>query len=128
MENFNMTEFKDVKSAIVEAQLASTPKDKVVSDIMKGSADLLSANDIIQRLGITANEFEILVGLPNHYVRTNRGLGAVIHSAKMFDPYIELVNSELEKNITFPKPDIYILGKARWKKETFKKWLEEQCQ
>ena len=123
-----MTEFKDVKQSIVAAQLASTPKDKVVSDIMKGSADLLSANDIIQRLSITANEFERLVGLPNHYVRTNGGLGAVMRSAQMFDPHIELINSELEKNITFPKPDIYILGKALWKKETFKNWLEEQCQ
>lgn len=123
-----MTEFKDVKQSIVAAQLASTPKDKVVSDIMKGRADLLSANDIIQRLSITANEFERLVGLPNHYVRTNGGLGAVMRSTQMFDPHIELINSELEKNITFPKPDIYILGKARWKKETFKKWLEEQCQ
>ena len=123
-----MTEFKDVKQSIVAAQLASTPKDKVVSDIMKGRADLLSANDIIQRLSITANEFERLVGLPNHYVRTNGGLGAVMRTTQMIDPHIELINSELEKNITFPKPDIYILGKARWKKETFKKWLEEQCQ
>ena len=42
-----MTEFKDVRSAIVEAQLASTPKDKVVNDIMKGRTEL--------------------VNLPNHY-------------------------------------------------------------
>lgn len=123
-----MTEFEDVKQAIVEAQLASTPKDKVVNDIMKGSAELLSANDIINRLGITAVEFQELVNLPNHYLRTNGGLGAAVYTTKrMFDAHIELINQELEKNLSFPKPDLYILGKARWKKETFKKWLEEQC-
>ena len=123
-----MTEFKDVKQAIVEAQLAATPRDKLVNDIMKGSADLLSANDIITRLGISADEFKELVNLPNHYLRTNGGFGATVYNTKrMFDAHIELINQELEKNISFPKPDLYILGKARWKKETFKKWLEEQC-
>ncbi|MCI7353330.1 MAG: hypothetical protein SPE06_05460 [[Actinobacillus] rossii] len=123
-----MTEFKDVKQAIVEAQLAATPRDKLVNDIMKGSADLLSANDIITRLGISADEFMKLVNLPNHSLRTNGGLGAAVYaSRRMFDAHIELINQELEKNISFPKPDVYILGKARWKKETFKKWLEEQC-
>ena len=123
-----MTEFKDVKEAIVEAQLASTPKDKVINDIMKGSAELLSANDIINRLGITAREFQELVNLPNHYLRSNGGLGAALHTTqRMFDTHIELINQELEKKLFFPKPDLYILGKARWKKETFKKWLEEQC-
>ncbi|EER47566.1 hypothetical protein AM305_07793 [Actinobacillus minor NM305] len=123
-----MTEFKDVKQAIVEAQLASTPKDKVINDIMKGSAELLSANDIINRLGITAKEFQELVNLPNHYLRTNGGLGSALHTTqRMFDTHIELINQELEKKLFFPKPDLYILGKARWKKETFKKWLEEQC-
>lgn len=112
-----MTEFKDVKQAIVEAQLASTPKDKVVNDIMKGSAELLSANDIINRLGIGADEFQELVNLPNHYLRINGGLGAAVYNTRrMFDTHVELVNQELEKNISFPKPDLYILGKARWKK------------
>ncbi len=113
-----MTEFKDVKQAIVEAQLASTPKDKVVNDIMKGSAELLSANDIINRLGIGADEFQELVNLPNHYLRINGGLGAAVYNTRrMFDTHVELVNQELEKNISFPKPDLYILGKARWKKK-----------
>ena len=67
------TKFEDVKQSIVEAQLASTPKDKVVNDIMKGAADLLSANDIIKRLGITADEFQELVNLPNHYLRNTGG-------------------------------------------------------
>lgn len=123
-----MAEFKDVKQAIVEAQLASTPKDKMINNIMKGSAELLSANDIILRLGITANEFEKLVKLPNHYLRINGGLGAALAAThSLFDPHIELINQDLEKSSTFPKPDLYILGKARWTKETFKKWLEEQC-
>lgn len=123
-----MTEFKDVKQSIVEAQLASTPKDKVVNDIIKGSAELLSANDIINRLGITVEEFQELVNLPQHYLKANGGLGAAIYrTQRMFDAHIELINQELEKNLSFPKPDLYILGKARWKKETFKQWLEEQC-
>lgn len=122
------TEFENVKPAIIEAQLASTPKNQLVNDIMKGSADLLSANDIIHRLGINADEFLKLVNLPNHYLRTNGGLGGSIYQAKkMLDVHIELVNQELEKSISFPKPDLYILGNARWKKETFKQWLEEQC-
>lgn len=122
------TEFKDVKQAIVEAQLAATPKDKLVNDIMKGSADLLSANDIITRLGITAHEFMSLVNLPKHSLRTNGGLGAAMYASRqMFNTNIELINEELEKKTTFPKPDLYILGKSRWKKETFQKWLEEQC-
>ena len=122
------TEFKDVKQAIVEAQLAATPKDKLVNDIMKGSADLLSANDIITRLGISVDEFMKLINLPNHSLRTNGGLAAAVYASKrMFDTHIELINEELEKKTSFPKPDLYILGKARWKKETFKKWLEGQC-
>ena len=67
-----MTEFKDVRSAIVEAQLASTPKDKVVNDIFKDvkqaivEAQLAATpkdkvvNDIMK--GRTE-----LVNLPNHY-------------------------------------------------------------
>jgi hypothetical protein len=122
------TKFEDVKQFIVEAQLASTPKDKVVNDIMKGTADLLSANDIIKRLGITADEFKELVNLPNHYLRTRGGLAGALHNnTTLFNANIELINQDLEKASSFPKPDLYILGKARWKKETFKKWLEEQC-
>ncbi|MDU4440264.1 MAG: hypothetical protein E7I89_06120 [Haemophilus parainfluenzae] len=124
------TKFEDVKQSIVEAQLASTPKDKVVNDIMKGAADLLSANDIIKRLGITADEFQELVNLPNHYLRNTGGTfgEALYRSSRLFDSHIELINKDLEGKSTFPKPDFYILGKARWKKETFKKWLEEQHQ
>ena len=124
------TKFEDVKQFIVEAQLASTPKDKVVNDIMKGTADLLSANDIIKRLGITADEFQELVNLPNHYLRNTGGTfgEALYRSSRLFDSHIELINKDLEGKSTFPKPDFYILGKARWKKETFKKWLEEQHQ
>ena len=124
------TKFEDVKQSIVEAQLASTPKDKVVNDIMKGAADLLSANDIIKRLGITADEFQELVNLPNHYLRNTGGTfgEALYRSSRLFDSHIELINRDLEGKSTFPKPDFYILGKARWKKETFKKWLEEQHQ
>ena len=124
-----MTEFKDVKRAIVAAQLATSPKDKMINSIMKGSAELLSANDIIQKLGITVDEFKELLKLPNHYLRTEGGLGAVIHGSQaLFDRNVERINKELEqKKGFFPKPDLYILGKARWTKETFKKWLEEQC-
>lgn len=123
-----MAEFQDVKQSIIEAQLAATPRDKLVNDIVKGSADLLSANDIITRLGITANEFTELVNLPNHSLRTYQGLSALgSNRAKTFESYVELINEELGRNISFPKPDLYILGKARWKKETFKKWVEKQC-
>lgn len=123
-----MTEFKDVEDAIVETQLASTPRDKVINDIVKGAGNFLSANDIIKRLGISADEFKDLVNLPNHYIRTNGGLGAALYSStRLFDATVELVNKDLEQKKSFPKPDLYILGKARWKKETFKKWLEEQC-
>ncbi|OBW93004.1 hypothetical protein [Gallibacterium salpingitidis] len=123
-----MAEFKDVKQAIVEAQLASTPKDRMINSIMTGATELLSANDIILRLGITANEFEKLIKLPNHYLRTSSGFGAALSATQaLFDTHIELINKDLEKISTFPNPDLYILGKARWTKETFKKWLEEQC-
>lgn len=119
--------FEDVKQSIVEAQLASSPKDKMINSIMKGTADLLSANDIINRLGITPNEFEKMVNLPRHYVNA-KGLGGAVHAANvLFDPHIELINHDLEEKTMFPKPDLYILGKARWTKETFKKWLEKQC-
>ncbi|HDR1420435.1 hypothetical protein CDE51_09940 [Pasteurella multocida] len=128
------TKFEDVKEAIVKAQLASTPRDKVINDVIKGSAELLSASDIISRLSITVNEFRELVGLPNHYIKIKPGasIPSVIgessyYSKELYSSDIELINKELEKNISFPKPDLYILGKARWKKETFKKWLEEQC-
>lgn len=122
------TKFEEVKQSIVEAQLASTPKDKMVNNIMKGSSELLSANEIIQQLGIEPYEFEQLVNLPNHYIQMNNSLGATLaHSTRLVGRKIELINRDLEKKSQFPKPDLYILGKARWTKETFKKWLEEQC-
>lgn len=125
-----MTEFKDIKQAIVAAQLSATPKEQMINSIMEGSAELLSANDIIKKLGITADEFsELLLKLPNHYLRVNGGLGeAVMRTRALFDRDVELINRDLEQKSTFPKPDLYVLGKARWTKETFKKWLEEQCQ
>ncbi|HDR1805563.1 TPA: hypothetical protein QB606_000827 [Pasteurella multocida] len=128
------TKFEDVREAIVKAQLASTPRDKVINDVIKGSAELLSANDIIIRLSITVGEFRKLVGLPNHYIKIKPGAsipniigGSSYCSKELYSSDIELINKELEKKTSFPKPDLYILGKARWKKETFKKWLEEQC-
>ncbi|MDC2824574.1 hypothetical protein PHA51_00785 [Rodentibacter pneumotropicus] len=124
-----MTEFKDVKNAIVEAQLASIPSDQMISEITLGMSNVISAHDIIKRLGITIDEFKELVNLPNHYVRTTGSpLAATLYnSSRLFETNIELVNKELEGKTTFPKPDFYILGKARWKKETFEKWLQEQC-
>ncbi len=41
----------------------------------------------------------------------------------MLEEILKLATSHLLKNLV----NLYILGKARWKKETFKKWLEEQC-
>ncbi|KGQ29758.1 hypothetical protein [Gallibacterium anatis] len=121
--------FDQVKSNIVKAQLTSSPKDRMINSIMNGSAELLSANDIILRLGITVKEFEKLIKLPNHYLKTNGELGAAFAAThSLLDSNIELINKDLsEKGSVFPKPDLYILGKARWTKETFKKWLEEQC-
>lgn len=122
------TEFENVKQAIVDAQLASTPRDQMAHEITNGMANLLSAHDIIKRLGITANEFQELVNLPNHYLQTTGGvLGVSRHNTeRLFEARIELINKDLEGKSTFPKPDFYLLGKARWKKETFKKWLAEQ--
>lgn len=122
--------FEDVKQSIVEAQLASIPSDKMISEITSGMSNVISAHDIIKRLGITPDEFQELVNLPNHYLRNTGGtLAATLYSSsRLFDSHIELINKDLEGKSTFPKPDFYILGKARWKKETFKKWLEEQYQ
>lgn len=119
--------FEDVKQSIVEAQLAS---DKMISEITSGMSSVISAHDIIKRLGVTPDEFQELVNLPNHYLRNTGGTfgEALYRSSRLFDSHIELINRDLEGKSTFPKPDFYILGKARWKKETFKKWLEEQHQ
>lgn len=120
-------EFEDVKAEIVAAQLAATPKGVLVESVLKGTADLLSAHDIIRALGISSAEFEKLVNLPNHYLNAE-GSGAALHNAVNFlNPHIELISRDLEKQNDFPKPDLYILGKARWKKSTFKAWLEKQC-
>ena len=119
--------FIDVKQSIIEAQLASSPKDKMINSIMRGTADLLSANDIINRLGITSSEFERMVNLPRHYIAA-KGFGSATHDLiGLFDQHIEFINQDLEDETKFPEPDLYILGKARWTKETFKKWLEAQC-
>lgn len=122
-----MTEFKHIKQAIVEAQLASTPKDKMIQSIMQGTTELLSANDIIQKLGITTDEFQRLVDLPNHQLR-NSTLGHITRFySDVSGGQVELVDTNWEATNKFPKPDLYILGKARWTKETFKEWLEKQC-
>ena len=102
----------------------------MISEITSGMSNVISAHDIIKRLGITPDEFQELVNLPNHYLRNTGGtFGETLYkSSRLFDSHIELINRDLEGKSTFPKPDFYILGKARWKKETFKKWLEEQHQ
>ena len=114
------TNFEDIKQLIVEAQLASTPQEKMISEMTNGMSNLLSADDIIECLCITTDEFKELVNLPNHELRypTNAILLAYYNS-KLVNARIELVNRDLEGESTFPKPDLYILGKARWKKETF---------
>lgn len=118
-----MCAFKEVKKAIVDAQLASTPKAALLNDVAQGAVVLLSANDIIRSLGISAKAFEQLVGLPNHYLQSD----GVNNATSLFEQRVELVNRELESVGGFPKPDLYVLGKARWAKSTFKKWLDAQC-
>ena len=122
--------FEDVKQSIIDAQLASITSDKMIDEITGGMSNVISAHDIIKRLGITPDEFQELVNLPNHYLRNTGGTfaEALYRSTRLFDSHVELINRDLEGKSTFPKPDFYILGKARWKKETFKKWLEEQHQ
>ena len=86
--------FKDVKQSIIEAQLASSPKDKMINSIMRGTADLLSANDIINRLGITSSEFERMVNLPRHYIAA-KGFGSATQDLiGLFDQHIELINKK----------------------------------
>ena len=124
------TKFEDVKQAIIEAQLASIPRNEIINEITSGMANFLSADDIIKCLDITPDEFQNLVNLPNHYLKTTGSplVATLYHKNRFFDSSLELVNESLESKATFPKPDFYLLGKARWKKETFNQWIEEQCQ
>lgn len=121
--------FEDIREQIIESQLSQAYEKVLVDKILEGKQELLSANDIIEILGISHTEFQEMINLPNHilFASNARSLFDITNRLNPTSSKYELINEELKQNTRLPKPDLYILGKARWAKTTIKHWLEKQC-
>ncbi|KAA6208070.1 hypothetical protein [Avibacterium paragallinarum] len=120
--------FEDIKDDIVASQLSQSYEKVLIDNMLQGKRELLSANDIIEMLGISSDEFKEMLDLPNHVLFASNAR-AVFDLTSRLNPAnakYELINTELKQSTKLPKPDIYIIGKARWAKGTIKNWLENQ--
>ena len=87
-------------------------------NIILGNAQLLTADDIAQRLGISIDVFHRWVKNADHkyQIPMNSALETLGNS---------LTNalSGKKENTAFAKPDVYIGSYPRWTVETFRNWL-----
>ncbi|WP_338187815.1 hypothetical protein [Thalassospira tepidiphila] len=98
----------------------------LIDDIVSGSAILLSADDICQRLSISRSTFD-------RWVKNGQPIKEMIaefrrDKDKNLSRAGKLLNhmqrSDIDRSITsFPPPDIRIGGSPRWSADTLKKWL-----
>lgn len=78
-----------------------------------GTATLLTADQICERIGVSRSTFD-------RWVRNGEGRGlAGAGQMVMLDAGANLTEDALR----FPPPDIRIGNSPRWELETFKKWL-----
>lgn len=114
---------EQIKKILISEQQSDPVENQLVDAIIAGKVELLSDVDICKKLNLSVPEFTRLVRqsdpsyradlphFPEHAIRAF----SVSQSTKLTLPY--------KQTFSFPKPDIYIAGKARWTTDTLKNWL-----
>ena len=93
--------------------------------MIEGKIKLLSAKDIYTRLNISSGEFEQLVknSDPTYSLHERNKIDAITDSLIGKGLVKAISRTEIQYKYSFPKPDLYIAGKARWSPDTLKRWL-----
>ena len=86
------------KNLLLQEQKGNFDKEELIENIILGNAQLLTADDIAQRLGISIDVFHRWVKNADH-------------------------KYQIPMNSAFAKPDVYIGSYPRWTVETFRNWL-----
>lgn len=102
-----------IKAILIAAQRPAITKEQIIDDVVAGKVKLLTAEQISERIGIDEAVFTLWVKQSTDDYHPRK-------------PRKELGKDKMPLMATFPKPDIYIAGEARWTQETFKMWLIQQ--
>lgn len=127
-DNKNTNErIEQIKKMLISEQEGIATNEQIINDLVAGKIKLLSAKDIYTRLNISSDEFTQLVKRsdPNFRLNENNIVDTFMEKLnlpKAIDVY-NVSSSNTKDSYSFPKPDLYIAGKARWSPDTLKKWL-----
>lgn len=122
MSNYNVkVKFNPIeatKNLLLQEQKGNFDKEELIENIILGNVQLLTADDIAQRLGVSIDVFHRWVKNADHkyQIPINSALEA------LGDPLINAL-SDKKENTAFTKPDLYIGSYPRWTVETFRNWL-----
>ncbi|BBF07655.1 hypothetical protein [Haemophilus influenzae] len=116
---------EQIKKLLISEQEGIAPNEQIINDLIEGKIKLLSAKDIYTRLNISSGEFEQLVkhSDPTYSLHEKNKMDAFTKSLIRKDLIKAISRTEIQYKYSFPKPDLYIAGKARWSPDTLKRWL-----
>ena len=116
---------EQIKKLLISEQEGIAPKEQIINDLIEGKIKLLSAKDIYTRLNISSGEFEQLVknSDPTYSLHEKNKMDALTKSLIGKGLIKTISQTEIQYKYSFPKPDLYIAGKARWSSDTLKRWL-----
>jgi hypothetical protein len=116
---------EQIKKLLISEQEGISPNEQIINDLIEGKIKLLSAKDIYTRLNISSGEFEQLVknSDPTYSLHERNKIDAITDSLIGKGLVKAISRTEIQYKYSFPKPDLYIAGKARWSPDTLKRWL-----
>lgn len=116
---------EQIKKLLISEQEGIAPNEQIINDLIEGKIKLLSAKDIYTRLNISSGEFEQLVknNDPTYSLHEKNKIDAITDSLIGKGLVKAISRTEIQYKYSFPKPDLYIAGKARWSPDTLKRWL-----
>lgn len=116
---------EQIKKLLISEQEGISPNEQIINDLIEGKIKLLSAKDIYTRLNISSGEFEQLVknNDPTYSLHEKNKIDAITDSLIGKGLVKAISRTEIQYKYSFPKPDLYIAGKARWSPDTLKRWL-----
>lgn len=116
---------EQIKKLLISEQEGISPNEQIINDLIEGKIKLLSAKDIYTRLNISSGEFEQLVknSDPTYSLHEKNKIDAITDSLIGKGLVKAISRTEIQYKYSFPKPDLYIAGKARWSPDTLKRWL-----
>jgi len=116
---------EQIKKLLISEQEGIAPNEQIINDLIEGKIKLLSAKDIYTRLNISSGEFEQLVknSDPTYSLHEKNKMDAITDSLIGKGLVKAISRTEIQYKYSFPKPDLYIAGKARWSPDTLKRWL-----